>query len=254
MTKSSLHTPGPSKGLVKRISLVLTAIALVSGGLLATTTVLSQEATKTAIPEQEIKESLKERLEKAIKDKDTVIRLKRAWVGTLDSIANHTLTIETRDGPKLASTSAETTFIRLPKRTKIQAQDLEIGSYTIIMGYLNGNQVLHAQRVIIDEKPKDTPKRQAHFATSLKFNTEDDFLTFDLATGETQTLQVSKDTQVTAGRDSEIEEASIDALAVARRAIIITKTDEEDNGETSTLLRIHLLPTTPSPETTGQGI
>lgn len=242
MTKSSPHTPPPFKKFLKQISLALTGFAIVTGTLFYSTTVSSQESTSPAIPDEEIKENIKDRLEKAIKDQETTIQLKRAWVGTLESIANHTLTIETRDGPKLASISAESDFVRLPKRTKITAEDLKIGSFTIVMGYLDGNQVLNARRVVIQEEAPETPSRQAHFVISFEYDKDDDSITANLTSGETQEFELNKNTEITIGENSEIEEAEIDDLENAQRAIIIIKIEDEEEEITTTLLRIHILP------------
>jgi hypothetical protein len=103
---------------------------------------LAQESTDSSTPDSTVKESIKERLEKAVSDETIVVKIKKAWVGNLESIANHTLTIDTKEGPKLASISAETTYIRLPKRTSVKAEDLEINSFTIAIGFLNGNPYL----------------------------------------------------------------------------------------------------------------
>lgn len=243
MTSPSLHSPKPPKSFLKQISIILSSIAIITGGLFYTTTVLSQEATSPAVPDEEIKENIKDRLQKAIKDKDVEILLKRAWVGTLETIANHTLTIETRDGPKLASISAESTFILLPKRVQITAEELEIGSYTIAMGFLSENQVLNTQRVIIQKETPQNPKRQAYFATSLEYNPNEDLVTVSLASGETQNYNLNDETEITKRVDSAIEEAQIEQLEGTKHAIIIIKTEEdEEEITTTTLLRIHILP------------
>lgn len=241
MIKPTPHSPLDSRGLLRQISIALTGFAILTGGLFYATAVLSQETTESSVPDEEIKENIKDRLEKAIKEKDVKVRLKRAWVGTLQSIANHTLTIDTREGPKLASISAESTFVRLPKRAEVTAEDLEIGSYTIVMGYLDGNQVLSARRVVVQSEPPVTTKRQSHFATSLEYDSAGESITANLSSRETITLEVEEDTELSTAIDSQIKEAEIDDLRKAQRAIIIVKTEKEDEEETTTILRIHIL-------------
>jgi len=150
-----------------------------------------QESSPSSISEEAIKESLKQRLEKAVKQQP-VLTQKKAWVGILDSIANHTLTIETRDGPKLASISAQTTIIKLPKRTKIDIDDLEIGAHTIAMGYVNGKQVLDARRIILENKAPETDKRKVLFLTVTDINIRKNFLTASDNQGKSYLLNFEK--------------------------------------------------------------
>jgi hypothetical protein len=235
------QTPSSFKGLLRQISIVGLALALTAGSLFATTTVLSQETTSPAVPEEQVKENIKERLEQAIKDQDTEIKLKRAWVGILDSIANHTLTIETREGPKLASISAESAFVLFPKKTAITAEDLEIGSYTIAMGFLSENQVLNARRIIVQKEIPESLTRQALFASSIEYDTDKELIIANFASGETDIFELDRDTEITIGKDSEIIKASVEDIEKGQRAIIITKIEEDEETKT-TLIRIHLLP------------
>ena len=196
-------------------------------------------ATDASIPQEQIKENLKDRLEKAAKDNQP-LQLKRAWVGTLDSIANHTLTIETREGPRLASVSAETTFVRMPKRETIKLADLELGSYTVAMGHLNGNQVLAALRIIVEKEVPPPADRLPHFIKILKFDTKKDLLTGELPTQETLTALLTKDTILTTAEGGAVKKASTDDLVEGRRAVAIVKT-ESAKGQSPTLVNIHLL-------------
>ncbi len=213
--------------------------------LLVYTTTFSyaqKDATNSTVSEETIKENLKERLKNVIRDNQVErIVTKRAWVGNLASIANNTLTIETRYGPRLASVSAETTFVLLPKRASISAEDLVIGSHTIAMGVVNENQVLNTTRVVIEEDPEETPKRVAHFVRISQFNEKTDELEVILTSGEVQTLEITKKTEVSLNNDTEIENGSTDDLVQGEHAIIIVEINMGANDEERLLLRIHLL-------------
>lgn len=238
MRPTSAKSPQPEPKSIRKFLFFSVGFGLLIASLFFASSVLSQEATSPAIPDEQIKENLKERLEKAIMEKPQAAQVQRAWVGTLESIANHTLTIETREGPKLASVSAETTYIRLPKRTVVKQEDLELGSYTIAMGNLNGKQVLNAQRVIINDEPPPALNRQAHFVTILDYDSEAQILRVELPSGETLELTVTGETIVTTAADSQILEAPIEAAIPGQPAIIIAiEADQE-----TTLLRLHFLP------------
>jgi len=232
------------KGLAKRSKVLfamVTALLImgnISFGRAATT---DETATDSAIPEAEIRENLKDRLEKAVKDIPAQIPVKRAWVGTLESIANHTLTIETRDGPRLASVSAQTTFIRMPKRETLKLSDLELKSYTVAMGYLNGNQVLNALRILIEaETPKPTD-RMAQIIKITNYNAKKDMLTGILHSEETITGELTDKTAITKLKAGNVEKATTEILTQGQYAIAIVKRQEKNNQQTITFLHLHLL-------------
>lgn len=205
-------------------------------------TPFAQEATESTVTNQEVKENIKERLEKVIKETDTTQRIKKAWIGNLESIANNTLTIGTKEGPKLASISAETTFVRLPKRLAIKSEDLEINAFTIAIGLLNGNQVLEALRVIIDEEPPAKTTRKSNFVIIDDFSQKDELLTVHTLPGDSYTLEITKDTTIHHNLEGEMEELTTDDLQPQRKAVIITELTENQDKQNMILLKIHLLP------------
>ena len=235
---------------LRKVSVILIGLALVTGGLFFASQASSQEASESAVSKDQIEENLQDRLQQALKENEPVAHLKRAWIGPLESIANHTLTIETKDGPKLASVSAETLFIRMPKRTTITIDDLEIGMQTIAMGMINGNKVLEALRVISYETPPEKSVREVYFATQLSYDPQEDLLTFAAQSGETRSVGVTQDTLVTTSQDGEIVESDFKEISPNSRAIMIIKT-EKTKAESMTLLRVHVLPTSEASESEG---
>lgn len=205
---------------------------------------VSSQATEPTEPQvkEEIKENVKERLEKAISEQPAELQLKRAWVGILESIANNTLTIETREGPKLASTSAETTYIKLPNRSAVSQEDLEIGSFTIAMGFLNGNHVLKVSRVVIDTQAPELPLRQSYFVNIIEYNQTKNTISLGFPDETTKTLTIGKNSQLTKGENSQVLEADADDTQGTTRAIVIVEIEKDNQEEITTLLHLHLLP------------
>lgn len=74
-----------------------------------------------------------------------------AYVGTITDISSGTIQIKTSSGDiKQMSTADETSYINtLKKNIEIKATDLAIGDYIVSMGFINGNKVLHAKRILI---------------------------------------------------------------------------------------------------------
>lgn len=241
MNDPSIQILPPKKILIKSCVL-LTAISFLFFLIPNRLIIAQQSATDEAIPQELIKENLKERLEKVVKDESKMELLKRAWVGSLKTIANHTLTIDTREGPKLASISAQTSFLLLPKRAQISAEDLEIGSHTIAIGFLNGNQVLDTRRIIINEEPPETPKRQVHFVTIEDYDSRKDLLVVRLPSQESQIVELTEDTEISQGSNGDIFETSSERLESGLNSVIIVEIEVENDSETRNLLKIHLLP------------
>lgn len=122
------------------------------------------------ISDTDIRESLQDRLRKAAEEKSDVAnqifsaKQKRAIVGTLKDLTNNTLTIQLKaGGTKLAALTDKTVFVR--KGKTVSQSDLVIGDYTIAMGYMNGNNLLEAKRVVAVEKPTERPPRKIFIGT-----------------------------------------------------------------------------------------
>ncbi len=125
-------------------------------------------AAEPTISEEDVKNSLQERLKKAAQEKgeaaDQVLGAKNklAVVGKLSDVSNNTLTIRARgETNELVTTDNETVFIRNNKTVK--REDIQIGDWVIAMGYRgdNGNSVVVAKRVVAKDKQTEYPKRTA---------------------------------------------------------------------------------------------
>lgn len=206
--------------------------------------VMAQPAS-TPSSDPEIQQSVRERLERALSENPSEAHIKRAWVGTLDSIANNTLTIETREGPKLASVSAETTFVRLPKRQTIEKEDLTIGAKTVVMGTVSDSRVLTAVRVLVDERTTTPPSRESYFGTIQGTDIEAKIVNLSLATGEMLRVTLGKETQITRGEGAEFIEGETADLVEGARVVVIVETAAADDS--AVLLRLHLLSAAKTP-------
>lgn len=74
-----------------------------------------------------------------------------SYVGVITDISAGTIQIKAEDGEILqASTAEETTYTNLLKKiTEVKESDLAIGDYVAILGTVNGNKVLKANRILI---------------------------------------------------------------------------------------------------------
>ena len=87
-----------------------------------------------------------------IREKINKISLKKtAYVGTITDISSGTIQIKSVQGDiKQMSLSEDTSYVNtLKKNAEIKSVDLAIGDYIVAMGFVNGNKVLTAKRILI---------------------------------------------------------------------------------------------------------
>lgn len=125
-----------------------------SNGLNSPFSISAQESTSSA---EDITKKVKERLEKVAKEGEVLGEtVKKAYVGTLESLTQNTLTIKTAETTKTAAVADKAKIIGL-KREALKIDDLEIGSFLIVMGYATDKNVLDARRVVVSDKPQAPP-------------------------------------------------------------------------------------------------
>ena len=96
-----------------------------------------------------IDESIKDRLKNVLSQKTASVPL--AYFGLIIDITDNSITIATNQGSKVASISTET----------IQKGEPEIDQFGLAMGYLNQNQILDTERLVIStQAPSASPKRE----------------------------------------------------------------------------------------------
>lgn len=143
-----------------QISLALAVAAAIT----APAAIFASEASPAAVSEEEVRESLKDRLKKASEEKSSQAmkvlgaQTKTAVLGKLTDITNSTLAITTREeNEELVALNDETVFVRNGKTAA--AADLQIGDFIIAMGNVNGDKILSARRVVAIDKEPARPSR-----------------------------------------------------------------------------------------------
>lgn len=138
--------------IIGSLTLILTLLAL-------PLTVYSQTPPATDSAQLDtIKENVIKRIQEVVQDKTNNPQTQLvAWIGTLYSITGNTLNIQANDDTRLASTSAQTAYVRIPGNTTIEFDDLSIDEYTIAIGTLKDTEVLNTLRVIVQTTPPPPP-------------------------------------------------------------------------------------------------
>lgn len=209
--------------------------------LIFTIPVKGQSPTATSSSEdkaRQILEAVKERIrERQLEPK------RKAYVGTLKSIADTTLILETKNGIKQAKVSTEATILRLEEETKkeMKFEDLVIGELTIAMGYLDENEVLQTKRVIISLKPKEETKREAICGMAEEVNLTKKIIEIKrLKEEEVYTLKITSKTEMTQKSEEEMEKISLEEIEPGDRLLAVGLPEEEEKN-LLTAHRIHLL-------------
>lgn len=117
-----------------------------------------------SVAEEDIRNSLIERLKKAAEQKSDEVGsilgagTKVSVMGTLSDIATGTLTINTSDDSEgMVATNEQTAFVRNNKPVK--PEEMRIGEFIIAMGYKNDRDILEARRVVVGNDPPVIPDR-----------------------------------------------------------------------------------------------
>jgi hypothetical protein len=74
-----------------------------------------------------------------------------SYIGTITDISSGTIQIKSDSGDiKQISVTDDTAYVNtLKKNAVIKSTDVALGDYIVSMGYVNGNKVLHTQRILI---------------------------------------------------------------------------------------------------------
>ena len=199
----------------------------------------NEDALSSPIPspdDERIKEQVQERIENVLQAADE--EKKGALVGTLKSIANSTLTVETESGEAQVKTDDEVIILN-PDKDEIELGDLSIGSKIIAMGYTESQTTLNTKRIIVIEEFQ-APETEAVFGVVTDISQEEKVLTIKHPKNETiYMIEVKSQTTITKKVDEEIEEIDFSDIEEDDRLVVVGIPGE--NGEkmvTADLIRV----------------
>lgn len=93
-------------------------------------------------------------------------RKRRALVGMVERVTTESLTLQTLKGEQVIKLLPEkTTIFSTPKPQPMQMQDIEIGGYAIVMGYINSDDVVEARRILVSPTMLFPPKKRVVIGT-----------------------------------------------------------------------------------------
>lgn len=164
----------------------------------------------------------------------------KAYIGTVTDITDSTVEIKTMDSEiKQISVNQESTNVVNSTGTtnkQVKVADIAIGDFIIAMGYINGNSVLAAQRILITN-PVTEPKVSATQAkvASLTKKALTVSTIFDGKEGE---VQPSSKTDILVVKDGKQTNAKLGDIKTDDVIIYVTTTDTKDNLSVRTIFVI----------------
>jgi len=156
----------------------------------------------------------------------------KAYVGVVTDIADSTIQIKTPESQieQISIDDPNITAVNTKGKgnKQVKLTDIAIGDFIVAMGYVNGNQVLKAQRILITDPLQDS-KLSASFG-KVTGTTKKSLTVSDIKKGEGSTVTPDKNTSVesfTGGKTS-----SIKIAAIATGDLIIYITDQSGTSPT----------------------
>lgn len=169
-------------------------------------------ATNSGLLDQEtVTKNIKDRIEKIIDEKSEEAAQsmkKRAFVGKVSRVTTESLSIETLRGEQHVKVSSKSTVLLFPKMQILQLSDIEIGGFAIVMGYINGDDVLEARRILVVQTPLFPPKKKVIIGRVIDLSST--MLSIKLRNNEEEKISVSKKTVYLDSQGETLKRTEID--------------------------------------------
>lgn len=180
---------------------------------------------------------------KVAQDVANTINRPKAYIGTVTDITDSTIEIKTMNSEiKQISVNSESTNVINAKGTtnkQVKVADVAIGDFIVAMGYINGNSVLAAQRILITDPVTESKVSvsQAKVASltkkALTVNTIPD--------SKEDVVQPGSKTDILAIKDGKQITAKLGDIKTDDVIIYVTTTDTKDNLSVRTIFQINSL-------------
>jgi hypothetical protein len=174
--------------------IIILAIILI---LINTSQVYAQSATESGSPDlYQVTENVRKRIQDVVKDKSLLsLSQETAYIGTLQTITNNTLSMLTDEGTQLASLSSKTKLIKLPSYQTILPTDLSIDGYLAAVGTPQADRVLDTIQIITQDAPPLAATDKHFYGLITQYSTDSNLLTLqNLQTNQSQTFLVGRKT------------------------------------------------------------
>ena len=195
--------------------------------VLITSTLLLFYSSTLAFAQTATPGSIRDAVQKKVAEELAAIKneiKKRAYLGTISSKSDATITLTTLRGATRSATVTTDTIIKLSGGTDGTPADLKANLFILVMGDADGNGTLTAKRILVIAKPVED-KRRAVFGTVTKITSS------TITLKENWTVKLSSTTKYTG-------KSKLSDIKVGSK-IIVVGTVTSDQNLTAKL--VHLL-------------
>ncbi|MFC1711267.1 hypothetical protein ACFLZ1_01640 [Patescibacteria group bacterium] len=165
--------------------------------------VIAQEATDSAISDDDVKEKIKEKLEEVI-DKslddvkgaieERIIKKYYGYTGDVKSVTDSTIVIASPAGDKEVEVASQAALLKVMSgegKSTIELADIETGDFVLVIGLKKDGDLLLGKRVIISDSPTSPTERK--ILNGKVKEIDDQKISFG-SNGDKNTITISKNT------------------------------------------------------------
>jgi len=234
----------PSKQIIApwwKVSFILVFLGLVANCFLWGRSVLAQEESTKSSGEDLIRREVEAIVRDAQESSsESELEVKRAFCGNLKSrdLEANTLVVETNGTDKTITYDDETVFLGI-SRDKIEAEDLELGSFVVAMGYVNRLSLksLTAKRVVVQETPVPIV-RQSFFGEIDDISEEEKVFVLVPPEGKEVLEVIVDEATIKKREDGEVEKVQFSDIAKGDKVVLVGEKDKNDNRIEAVLIYI----------------
>ncbi len=213
---------------MKKLLAVLIVISMFAFPTLA----LAQSVESATVSADTIQKSIQDRIKKALQDnlkaaKKTVDQQQphlRAFIGSVETITENTISLSVDNGDtkisKQVQVTSDTTIV-VDNKSGQRLDKIAVGSQVIAMGYTTDNQTLHTIRLVVQALPTPKFTFKPFSGTLTDISIPNKTLTLS-AGGDDQTFALSKKYVLV---DNQLKTLELKALPIDRFAVAILITD-----------------------------
>lgn len=159
----------------------------------------------------------------------------KAYLGTVTDIADSTIQIKTNDSQieqvSIGDAGITVVNVKGTNNKTVKLTDIAIGDYIVAMGYINGNSVLKAQRILISD-PITEPSLQVQYG-KVSAITKKNVSIANLKDGSSATFTPDKNTDIEQYSKGKFAAGKLSTITADDLTICVTTSDAKGN----TLLR-----------------
>lgn len=165
----------------------------------ATTLPQLETTIPTASPsEEEINKNLKDRIMGIVAEqsdpRSPAEKSRKALVGQVDKVTAESIFIKTNRTQEAIKLSPQrTTILDFTKQTPLQYQDIELGSWAVVLGVVTDDDVLEARRILITSTSPIPKPLKVFFGSISKINSSSISVTIN---NETTTAKIGRSTKI----------------------------------------------------------